>query len=409
QNQSADIRQFQLGLTPTDRAQNQIQLQGQVDFSQPKAIQGNLKLSSDGLDLTRYYDLFGGAKTQAKAAPTASTVSPVPVAANQEPPPVNLPLKNFALAADIGELYLHEVAITNFQTTVKVDGGHVLVKPFQLALNGAPVNASVDLDLGVPGYKYNLGLNADEIPFAPLVDTFAPDRAGQLGGTLTAHAQIVGAGTTGADLKQNLSGQFDIDATNLNLSVINVRSAVLKTLINVVATIPQLLSNPENAIASLLSHITGQSNSSSGLMNELQQSPIETIAARGNAGNGQINLQSTVVQSAAFEADATGTIELAPELTNSTINIPITVSLSQAIASQLNLVAADSASGSAYLALPQFLTMTQTLGDPKADINKLALAGIAVKSVGNSLTQPTSNNNSSPVGGLLNQLLRRVK
>ena len=48
QKQSADIHQFQIGLTPTDRARNQIQLQGQVDFSEPKAIQGNLNLSSDG-------------------------------------------------------------------------------------------------------------------------------------------------------------------------------------------------------------------------------------------------------------------------------------------------------------------------------------------------------------------------
>ena len=43
QKQSADIRQFQIGLTPTSLAQNQIQLQGHVDFSNSKAIQGNLK------------------------------------------------------------------------------------------------------------------------------------------------------------------------------------------------------------------------------------------------------------------------------------------------------------------------------------------------------------------------------
>ena len=157
QKQSADIRQFQIGLTPTDRAQNQIQLQGQVDFSNPKAIQGNLKLSSDGLDLTRYYDLFaGGAKAPGKTVPTTSPASTASAPANQEPPPVNLPLHNFTVAANIGRLYLREVAITNFQTTVKMDGGHVLVKPFQLVLNGAPVNATADLDLSVPGYKYNL-------------------------------------------------------------------------------------------------------------------------------------------------------------------------------------------------------------------------------------------------------------
>jgi len=406
--QTADIHQFQIELTPNQRAQNQVQLQGNVDFSKTNAIQGQLKLAADALDLTSYYDLFaGGPKAAGKTVPATPSASPVSAPANQEPPPMNLPVQNFTVSADIGRFYLHEVAITNFQTTVKVNGGHVLVKPFQLALNGAPVDASVDLDLSVPGYKYNLAVNADQVPLAPLMNTFAPDRQGQLGGTLTAHVQIAGAGTTGVNLKKNLTGQFEVDTTNLNLSVINVRSPLLKSLINVVATVPQLLSNPESAIASLLGRVTGQ-GSSGGLMNQLQQSPIETITAQGRAGNGQINLQSAVVQSAAFEADASGAITLAPVLTNSTINIPITVSLSRSIASQLNLAVANASTGGAYVPLPQFLTMTRTLGDPKAEINKLALAGIAVQSVGNSLTKPATGN-SSPVGNLLNQLLRQVK
>ena len=404
QKQSADIHQFQIGLTPTDRAQNRVQLQGQVDFSRPKAVQGNLKLSSDGLDVTPYYDLFaGGAKAAGKTVPATSSASPASAAANQEPAPINLPLHNFTVAADIGRLYLHEIAVTNFQTSVKMDGGRVLVKPFELGLNGAPVDATADLDLSVPGYKYKLAFNAAQVPLAPLVDAFAPDRQGQLGGTLTAHTQIAGAGVTGMNLKQSLTGQFEVDATNLNLSVVNVRSPILKTLINVVATVPQLLSNPETAIVSLLTRATGLSKG--GLMNQLQQSPIETITVQGGAGNGQINLQLAVVQSAAFEADATGTIALAPVLTNSTINIPVTVLLSRSIAGQLNLAAANTSAG-AYVPLPQFLTMTRTLGDPKAEINKVALVGLTVQSVGNSLIKP-SNGNPSPVGNLLNQLLHK--
>ncbi|MGH7993644.1 MAG: hypothetical protein ACREDQ_09015, partial [Limisphaerales bacterium] len=85
QKQSADIHQFQIGLTPTDHAQNRIQLQGQVDFSNPKAVQGDLKLSSDGLDLTRYYDLFaGGATGSGKAVPTTSPAGTASAPANQE-------------------------------------------------------------------------------------------------------------------------------------------------------------------------------------------------------------------------------------------------------------------------------------------------------------------------------------
>ncbi len=360
QKQSADIRQFQIGLTPTTRAQNEVQLQGHVDFSKTNAIQGNLKLLSDSFDLTSYYDLFaGGTNAGGKAS---STTAPQPGSvsgANQEPPAIKWPVQNFTVAADIGRLYLHEIVITNFQTTVKLDGGHVTLKPFQLVLNGAPVNAAVDLALDVPGYKYSLAFDADQVPLAPLVDLFAPDRQGQLAGALTVHAQISGAGVTGANLQKNLTGQFNIGATNLNLSVINVRSSILKSLVNVVATIPQLLSNPENAIVSLLGQVTGQDG---GLMSQLQQSPIEVIDAQGRAGGGQINLQQATVQSAAFEADAQGNIILAPVLTNSVINIPIAISVSQPIAKQLNLASGNNPGSATYAPLPQFLTMTGTAG-----------------------------------------------
>ncbi|MGD0745491.1 MAG: AsmA family protein [Verrucomicrobiota bacterium] len=405
-NQSADIRQFQIGLTPTARAQNRVQLQGHVDFSQTNAVQGDLKLLSDSLDLTSYYDLFTGGTNAGGTTPPAAAPQTGPAsAANQEPAAVKLPLQNFTVAADIGQLYLREVVITNFQTTVKVDGGHVTLKPFRLVLNGAPVNATVDLGLDVPGYKYNLAFDADQVPFAPLVDTFAPDRKGELAGTLTAHAQISGARTTGANLQKNLTGQFNISATNLNLSVINVRSPILKSLINIIAAIPELVRSPESAITSLLGQVTGQGG---GLMNELQQSPIEVIAVQGRAGAGRIDLQLATVQCAAFEADAQGNVILAPILTNSTINIPITISVSQPIAKQLNLVSGNNSAGATYVPLPQFLTMTGTLGDPKRQIKTTALVGLTVKSLGSGLLNQVTNS-SSPVRGLLNQILQHAR
>ncbi len=395
--QTADVRQLQIALTPTTLASNQLQFSGQVDFSNSKAIKGSLKLAADSLDLTSYYDLFNGG-TNATAKPTVAAEAP-PARAQQEPPAVNLPLKNFSLAADIGKLYLHELAISGFTTTVNIDGSHVVVKPCQLSLNGAPVTATADLDLGMPGYKYSVALNAQKVPLAPLVDTFQPARAGQLGGTVTTDTQISGAGITGASLQKNLAGKFSLDAANLNLSVANVQNKVLKGVVSAVATIPEILNgNPVNGVISLLGGVTGRG----GLMNELQQSPIEVISARATVGNGLVNLQTSTVQSAAFEANATGSITLNSVLTNSTINIPVKISLSQAITSKLNLAAGASSPKTAYVPLPQFLTMTGTLGNPKTEINKLALVGLTLQSI------PAGNNGSS-VGNLLNQLLKPGK
>ncbi len=399
--QTADVRQLQIALTPTALATNQIGFSGHVDFSKTNAIQGNLKLAADSLDLTRYYDLFTG-ETNVAAKPAAT--APSSANAGQEPPAVNLPLQNFTVTADIGRLYLHEVAISNFETMVKIDGGHVVVKPFQLTLNGAPLAATADVDLGVPGYKYNVAFNAQSIPLEPLVDTFVPARAGQMGGALTADAQVSGAGITGASLQKNLAGTFNLGITNLNLSVINVHSSILKSVINVVAAIPELLSNPNSAIASIASLLGGTAGHA-GLMDELEQSPIEIISVQAKAGNGQMNLQSASVQSSAFEADANGGVMLNSALTNSTINVPVTISLSQAIAKQLNVTSTTASANSGYVPLPQFLTMTGTIGNPKANINKLALAGIVAHSVTGSLLNP-SGTNSSPVGSLLNHLLR---
>jgi hypothetical protein len=403
--QIADVRQLQVTLTPTARAKNQLSLSGRVDLTKPDAIQGDLKLAADALDFTSYYDLFaGGANAAAKPAPTTTApATPASAGPEQEPPAVHTPLRNFTLAADIGRIYLHEIAISNFLMTAKVDDGHVVVKPFQLTLNGAPVSSTIDADLGVPGYKYNVGFDAQKIPLPPLVATFQPDRAGQIGGVVTASAQISGAGITGASLKENLNGQYGVEMTNLNLSVVNVHNKILRSVINVVATLPQLVKNPESALESLFSSAGGQG----GLMGELEKSPLESITVQGEAGNGQIALKQAVVQSPAFEVSAAGDVTLDSVLTNSILKIPVTVLLSQKLAGQLNITSTNAAS--AYVAMSPFLTMTGTVGAPKADIDKLALAGTAAKSLTGNLFKSSGTTNSSPIGGLLNNLFKKKK
>ena len=395
--QVADVRQFQITLTPTSRATNQVQLSGRVDMSNTNGIQGNLKLVADSLDFTSYYDLFMGAKpatgtgAATRPAPTPAPARAVPPGdANKEPEAIKLPLRNFTAEANIRRLYLHEVEIADWQTTVKIDGGHVVMNPFKLALNGAPVSTTLDMDLGVLGWKYDWALSAQAIPLAPLVNSFQPDRKGLLSGTLSAQAKLAGAGITGASLKKNLTGQFDLVSTNLNLSVDNIQgktfyTRLLKTLVSTIAVIPELAKNPASTATSLLSGLTGlggSSTSSGGLTADLKKSPISSIVLHGTAGSGLVNLQSAVVQSPAFEAQAhDGTITLAEVLTNSPLQIPITVSLERTVAQQINM-AGNTPTNATYAKLPDFLTMKGTLGNSKADIDKVALATAVLQGVG---------------------------
>jgi hypothetical protein len=407
----ADIRQCQLALTPTSRATNAVDLTGHVDMSDTNATQGNLKLAADSLDLTSYYDLFGGQKPAASAPPTKPAPPSVSTASSTQPETGaqtnQLPLRNFTAEAVIHHLFLHEVDISEFQLTTKIDGGHLVLNPCKLSLNGAPMDANVDFDMGVPGYKYQLGFNAQSVPLAPLVDSFQPERKGQLGGTFTAHAKVSGIGTSGADLQKSLAGQFSMESTNLNLSVINIKSPIIKTVVNVVATLPELLKNPAGAAGSFLQTLTGRSG---GLTDELSKSPINTITVRGDAGSGKVNLQQAVVQSSAFKAEANGTITLAAVLTNSAIQIPVSVSLSQPIARKVNLASADT--NAAYAKLPDFLVETGTVGEPKAQINKMVLVSLAAKGFGGAIPglsgvlggKSSGSNTSTNSSGLLQGL-----
>ena len=436
--QVADIRQFQLTLTPTSRAANQLQLTGRVDMSKTNAIQGNLKLLSDALDLTSYYDLYVGQQKAAEqrttsAASSAPQNSPAQSGLEVEPEAKQLPFRNFIAEASINRFYLHEVELTNLLAKVGIDGGKILVKPFQLALNGAPVSSEVDLDLGVPGYKYDVSFQAHAVPLAPLVNSFQPERKGQLAGTFSAQMKINGVGTTGASLQKSLAGQFEMRSTNLNLSVVNIKNPVLKLLVNVISTIPELIRNPAGAAGSLVQGLVGGAGAGGGLADDLNKSPINAIAAHGTIGSGKVNLQQASVQSPAFESEVQGTIALMPVMTNSTIRLPVSISLERSVAQRVNLVPAGTPTNAAYAKLPDFLTLTGTLGKPEKTIDKTALLNMVAQGFGGtggktgSLVQglggllggkgSASSNapgtqaatNQSPSGNLLNRFLNPKK
>jgi len=379
QNQVANLRQFQITLTPTDRAKNAVTMEGQVDMSITNVIHGNVALTAESLDLTSYYDIFSGQPsatpaTGAAPAPAQTIASSSSSEPNAEPAAVNTPFRNFTVAATIGKLYLRELEIDNFKTTLKLDGGHIVLNPFSMSMNGRPVTANIDANLGIPGYVYNVAFNADTVPLTPLVDTFQPDRKGQIGGTVTAVAQIKGAGVTGANLKKNLNGKFDVTTTNMNLLVVNLRSPVMVRLLNFIGVIPDLLKNP----STLLTTLGGTGNADTGLAGKLNNSPINIIVIHGTAGNGEIELKQATVEGTLFKADAVGTVKIDDILTNSPINFPVIISLERNLASSVGLSALSTTPNTPFIELPPFVTMIGTVGNPQMKKDTTALAKIAL-------------------------------
>jgi hypothetical protein len=263
---------------------------------------------------------------------------------------VNLPLQ-FAFEANVGQFYLREIAITNLQTTAKVDGGKINLDPCRLTLNGAPVNASADLNLLIKGFTYTVTLAMDKVPLEPIANTFSPESHGQYQGIILANAQIKGAGITDASLRKNLSAQIGFTFTNANIQLASPKT---KKLIVPIAT---LLRVPE-----------------------ITQSPINWLDARVEVAGGNLKLSQCTLESEAFEARTQGNIPLAEVLTNSPLNLPVEFALRRSLAEKASLVPSNTPTNARYAMLPKFVTIKGTIGEPKTDLNELALAGVLLKS-----------------------------
>ncbi len=355
-SRKADIRQFRLDLPPTPRATNQLTLSGQVDMSQTNALQGNLKLTSDSFDVTSLYDQLGNKpkpKAGAEPQPRPTTApSPAP-AANVEPAAMHLPVRSLVVDANIGRFYLREVAITNWQTTVNIDDSRVTVKPCQLTLNGAPVSATVALNLGVPGYQYDITFSADKVPLAPLANSFSEAYAGKAQGDLIANAQIKGAGVTGGSLQKSLAGDATLTFTNANIQLTGPKT---KTLVTVLATALRLP--------------------------ELEGSPINWLTANLKLGNGAIQVTQFKAVSPMFTASTAGTIAIANVLTNSTINnLPVDIALPVALAKKARLAPPDLATNASFVDLGAIYHVGGTIGDPQPKPDKTAIAMLTARAL----------------------------
>ncbi len=379
--QAVDLRQFKLDLGATARAENSLVLSGKLDLATNNAAPSALNIQSTGLDLTPLFNLFAGPGTNGAAAPAKTQpVAGAPADPNQEPAPLNLPLKRFDLDLNIAKLFLRDVAISNWVTKVKLDNNTITLEPLSLSLNGAPVKANAKANLGVRGYTYDVSFGADGVPLRPLNNSFMPDQPDKLGGTVVAQFQTKGAGITGASLQKNLEGSFNFATSNLNLAVTSIKSSTLKAIVNTVTSIPDLIRNPGAAVGNLLGRLTGSSAAAgSGWVDEITKSPIESINAQGKMGAGKVQLENALIRSAAFEASAKGTVTLAAVLTNSALQLPVGVALRRELAQKAGMAPADAATNIAYVALPEFLTVQGTVGKAEPKINYLALAGFAAR------------------------------
>ncbi|MBL9174271.1 MAG: hypothetical protein JNL10_12105 [Verrucomicrobiales bacterium] len=323
-----ELKQFQATLPRSPRARNELSLSGRLAFGTNQAASGQLLLTSPGLDFTPLADAF-------PSAPSGPASRPVP--SGGEPgvgAPLHLPVDHLTLDSKLDGVFYKEVSISNWVGRVEILRDQVTVNPFTLTLNGAPVSAAAAVNLGVPGYVYDVKARLPGVPVGPLAKSFLTGDQADLGGTLDVSAEVKGAGVTGAALRDHLTGNVAFAATNLNYRITALKTPLMRTLVESLSTALRLPS--------------------------ISESPIRRIDTRVTADKGVVKLTSALVESSAFQASAQGDIRLADVLTNSALQLPVTVRLPK--------------TGGGWDELPSFLVFQGTLGVPKPVLDPLALA-----------------------------------
>jgi len=389
-----ELHPLQVTLDPTARATNQLTLRGSLQRTEGLPWTGNCELLADSLDLTRYYDLWESLQS---ATPVSA---PKPSGPPAEPGPFNLPVQEFRAQARVGRLYLREVELSGLETSLVLHSNRVRLQRLQARVNGAPLEATADVDLAVRGLRYDIDLRTDGLPMEPWVASFLPERRGQIHGAATVRAVLHGAGLTGASLQQNLRGQANLLVTNLNLSIAQVRSPLLASLLDVVLGLPELIRNPAVTVGHLLAQLTGTGPARSGWTEQLTAAPIQVVRVEARAGEGRVQLTTAEVQSAAFQARATGDIALAADLSQSALNLPVQVDLERGLAERIGLAPAPQ---QPFTPMPQFLTIRGTLTAPKSEINRMALVGLAAAG-GASLLRNLGDATAGQAGNVLGAL-----
>lgn len=69
-----------------------------------------------------------------------------------------------------------------------------------------------------------------------------------------------------------------------------------------------------------------------------------------------------------------------PEPRASPLNLPVEFALRRSLAEKSSLLPPNTPTNATYALLPKFVTIKGTLGEPKSDLNELALGGLLLKS-----------------------------
>ena len=346
--ENTELGELRLTLPATEKAlENGAALSGEWVLSE-EGVSGSLHLAATTLDVTPVLDFVGGAQgaSEEEEENEAESIEPA------EPAPIRLPFKNLKATVQADQLFAREMVITEGLMHVELTPRGVKVAPLELALNGAPLKGAADLDLSVPGYRYDLELKAEQVAADPLIASLSPTLKGVYDGRVNLGLDLAGAGLTGASIRKSLKGAVEFEMSESKVELVPSWRRVFFTPIATVLRMPEMLN-----------------------------SPISGFSLRTVVDGGTLNVGAFQVSSQQFRVASNGEIPIADRFMSSVLAFPIDLSLRKELAVKANLVESSAPDQDGYVALPKFVQLEGALGEPAVRIDKKAVGKLFLRNV----------------------------
>ena len=339
-------------LPPTSKSsQNRATLSGNLSPDPVKGLSGDLRLAAKSLDLTPLMDFYDGLSSAEPTSEKEPAPSTTP-AKEGEPEPMELPVNRLNATLQFDQLFAREIVVTDWLTEVVVEKSGIKVAPLSLTLNGAPVKGHANVDLSVPGYRYDLALETSQLPAGPFIGSLNPTLKGVYDGMLDVGLDVDGAGVTGVNLKKNLTGTANLDFKGANIELFDSWKKLFMTPVALVLRVPAML-----------------------------ESPIQGLSLQSSFGEGTVNLGEFKVLSPQFQVVSTGAIPIADDLMASALALPIDLTMKKEMAVGANLVNDEAEVTEGFVKLPPFVSLEGSVGTPKVNIDKLAVGKLFIRNV----------------------------
>ncbi|MBI3869917.1 MAG: AsmA family protein [Verrucomicrobia bacterium] len=338
-----------LALPPTPRAAtNQVRVRGALDATHADALEGAWTLEAGTFDVTSLWEAFrGGRESEAQTETNAPIAFP-----RSEPAASRWPVKSIRCDVSVARLLCGDAALSDLVAQASAQGGQIQVKPLRCKVGDGAVEASAMLRIGSDPLSYEILWRADRIPIEGFVNVFNPAMRGTVKGDLTSAANVKGVGVTGANLRRSLAGNASLLLTNATILIPTTGKRVW------------ILPLDLNRIAALLN------------LKELTRSPVTDVRLKIEAGQGRIQLEEAAVRSEAFLATAAGGVEIASDLGQSTLSIPIDIALSRELTKRVKFFSFSPPPDEAYSKLPSFVSLGGTLAKVETKTDTARIIGL---------------------------------